>query len=163
MMRSSLVLWVFISTSAAFTSRSSPPRRSFVVSNSNSDGFYFGDNIPSASRAKRLQDEEQTRDRFAEGNDLTKLRSDILSLKKNLEWAKAIGDASRIHDLETTIDKWEWKDPEAAYAKALSMVESLSKVKGEGQEALITNWVQEAVVARSCIPRFNLEGLWVGK
>jgi hypothetical protein len=163
MRSSSLVLWVWISTSAAFTSRSSPQRRSVVVSNSNSDGFYFGDKIPSASRAKRLQDDEQIRDRFAKGTDLTKLRSDIMALKENLEWAKAIGDASRIHDLETTIDKWEWKDPEAAYAKALSMVETLSNLKGEGQEPIIANWVQEALVARSCIPRFNLEGLWVGK
>ena len=104
--------------------------------------------------------------RFATGKELTTLRSDVASLKETLHWAKAVKDTERCSDLEKAIAEGEAMDPDIVYRKALeeiSLIKTSVLLSEDQKDFLIQQHKCEAEAARACLPRFQLEGLWVGK
>ena len=104
--------------------------------------------------------------RFASGKELATLRSDIASLRETLHWAKAMKDSRRCSDLEKAIQEGEAMDPEIVYKNALEEAKAAKtsvRLSQEKKEFLIKHWENEANAARACLPRFQLQGLWVGK
>lgn len=118
---------------------------------------------PSPIREARLEREKAIRSRFVTGEELRSLRDDLKSLKENLKWSQAAGDVHRVSDLKETIKENEEKDPELVYARAISAINNAERIKDlDRRKFVIDQHRSEANLARACIPRFNLEGLWVG-
>lgn len=121
---------------------------------------------PSRKRNTRLAREDRVSKRFATGEELKNLRLDLESLRQNLQWAEALKDEVRIDSLEKAIHNGENRDPDFMYKKSLRMISQANRMKDasrEERDALIENWTTVADAARSCLPQFNLDGLWVGK
>ena len=119
---------------------------------------------PSQMRMSRLEREKAIRSRFVTRDELRNLRDDLKSLKENLRWSQAAGDLRRVSELREAIRVSEEKDPELVYARAISAMNSAEKIKElDKRKFVIGQHRSEANLARMCIPRFNLEGLWVGK
>ena len=100
------------------------------------------------------------------GDELKNIRRDLEHLRENLKWAEAAKDQNRVQDLTNTIEKGESRDPEQVYLKALKVIGELEKsspTKVPDKDAQKETWNQIASEARSCITRFQLDGLWVGK
>jgi hypothetical protein len=115
-------------------------------------------------RVSRLEREEAIRSRFVTGDELRSLHDDLKALKDNLSWSEAAGDVHRVGELRETIRLSEEKDPELVYARAISAMNKAAKIEDlDKRKFVIDQHRSEANLARSCIPRFNLEGLWVGK
>jgi hypothetical protein len=116
--------------------------------------------------------------RFAVGEELKQLRAELDSLRENLHWAQAMEDDERVVDLKSAIQTGEQRDPDLCYAKALQMLaqtkastttsstsqsSSAINLSPEEKQRLLEKWQKEAEAARSKLPQFQLEGLWVGK
>jgi hypothetical protein len=128
------------------------------------DSFHSENMSP--SRRKRLAKERAIQKRFAFGEDLRNLRTDLDHLRENLRWAEAINDVHRIRDLTQAIENGENRDPERVYTKALKIVQELERsavTVVPDKDARKKQWNALAQDARSCLPRFQLSGLWVGK
>jgi hypothetical protein len=142
-----------------------------VGSSSNTATFYGSDsyhdeNSMTPQRKERLSREEAIQKRFAAGNELKILRSDVQHLRENLKWAEAMNDEVRVNDLMQAIEKGESRDPDRVYTKSLKILAELqqaSLTKMPDKEALKEQWSKVAMEARSCIPRFQLYGLWIGR
>eukprot|EP00957_Ditylum_brightwellii_P074909 5693234-Ditylum_brightwellii.AAC.1 len=128
-----------------------------------------GEDIPSqlpesaARKARRLR-EEKIKSRFSSGEELRNLRTDLEALRKNLQWAEAMADIGRIMDLRKAISNGEDRDPDIVYERSKKLIQEAEKINSipkKYEEKL--KHMKEAKAARDCIPRFNLEGLWVGK
>ncbi|KAG7357066.1 protein of unknown function DUF3506 containing protein [Nitzschia inconspicua] len=116
-------------------------------------------------RKARLAKESSSSKRFALGEELKSLREDLVSLRHNLEWAKALKDEMRIQSLEKAIKNGQNRDPNFMYKKALRLIAEARKMKDaseEEKEALIEKWSAVASAAREVLPEFSMEGLWVG-
>lgn len=103
---------------------------------------------------------------FAVGDELKRLRNDLDILRHNLELAEAMDDRSRIHDLTKAIRDGERGDPEIAYAKALQDIaetKAALDLSKEDKDAILFRLQERAQAARSLLPRFQMEGLWIGK
>ena len=120
---------------------------------------------PSQTRKTRLAREKRNSERFATGEELRNLKSDLESLRHNLQWAEALRDETRIESLRKAIKNGENRDPDLMYVKALKMVKQAKQMdcSEEEKEVLVEKWVNVAASARESLPQFNLEGLWVGK
>lgn len=119
----------------------------------------------SPQRKERLAREEAIQNRFAAGHELKNLRSDVEHLRENMKWAEAMNDETRMKDLTQAIKKRESRDPDRVYTKTLMVLAQLQRValtKMPDKEALKERWTKMAMEARSCLPRFQLEGLWIG-
>lgn len=104
--------------------------------------------------------------RFATGNELKRLRSDLESLRENLSWAEAMEDQDRVDDLIKAIKNGENRDPDIVYRRALRGVidaKASFKLSEEEKKRRVKKWKKEADAARSQLPRFRMEGLWVGR
>jgi hypothetical protein len=118
--------------------------------------------------------------RFAVGDELKQLRAELDSLRENLHWAQAMEDEKRVVDLKSAIQTGEQRDPDLCYAKALQMLahtkasttttssstsqnSSAINLSPDEKQRLLLKWQKEAELARSKLPQFQLEGLWVGK
>jgi len=104
--------------------------------------------------------------KFATGDDLKRLRSDLDSLRENLKWAEAMEDKERTLDLSTAIRNGEKRDPEIVYAKSLqSIAETKASfdISPEDKNVVLERLQDRAQAARKFLPRFQLEGLWIGK
>lgn len=120
----------------------------------------------STRRSRKEREQEGGHKRFATGKDLKNLRSDIESLRNNLQWAEALKDETRIQSLEKAIEKGEKRDPDFMYAKARKLIAHTKQMKDATQEekdALIEKWTDVASSARDYLPQFSLGGLWVGQ
>jgi hypothetical protein len=161
--------------------------RPLQVSKSNAE--LFGDDTRSNNNengvSKQEEQHQQTKaqkskkkKRFAIGDELKRLRADLDSLRENLHWAEAMEDDERVVDLKSAIQTGEQRDPDICYANALQMLaqtkasttsSSTSQSTGtnnlslDEKQQLLEKWQKEAEVARSSLPQFQLEGLWVGK
>lgn len=130
------------------------------------DDFYnqWSEENLSSARKERLAREKANKNRFATGKDLTKLRNELSHLRDNLLWAQAVKDEARIEEISKAIDDGERCDAEIVYRKALTTLEMLKKSgTTEERQKEINRWERVAEDARSCLPRFQLEGLWVGE
>lgn len=104
--------------------------------------------------------------RFAVGEELKRLRSDLDSLRENLGWAEAMEDHDRVEDLSKAIRNGENRDPDIVYRRALRGVidaKASFKLSEDEKQRRVKKWQKEASAARRHLPRFQMEGLWVGK
>lgn len=114
------------------------------------------DNIVRKSRREREKIDQQ---RFAGyGNELWELRSMIDDLNQRI--AEAISSGADVEALEHHLQQAKSRDPYHVYGSEIEAMEKLLQ-EGRIEEANIHR--QEAMSARSCLPHFNLEGLWIGK
>jgi len=112
--------------------------------------------------------EAQVRARFLDGEDLEKLRLNITTMKEKLEYLKALyATTGRNIDtddfavaLRDAIARSEKRDPDIEYIRTLSALES---AKREYRKELIASLSKEAIMVRQCIPRLNLQGLWIAE
>lgn len=107
-----------------------------------------------------------TTGRFAIGNELKRLRADLESLRENLSWAEAMEDQDRIDDLTKAIKNGENRDPDIVYRRALRAVidaKASFKLSEDEKKRRVKKWKKEANAARTQLPRFQMEGLWVGR
>jgi hypothetical protein len=112
-------------------------------------------------RRRRERVQEQT---FVTGDELHRLRHEVLAMRLELQEARLSSSMERkVNELERSILKAQQLDAEFVY-----MV-SLERVEAAEQEGLLQEVEQlqllkgQAMEARSALPQFNLEGLWVGK
>lgn len=127
------------------------------------DPLWLPSNQPeSIKRKERLIREHDLNMRFAQGEDLATLRDDLSALRENLKWALATDDLTRIIQLRASIEKKEQRDPDIVYTKALQNIEKARKMSVTKKYDTIAKYEKVAMAARECIPRLNMEGLWVG-
>lgn len=98
--------------------------------------------------------------KFANGDDLQRLRRTVLGLRAELHDAKASQDSARILELQRSIVRAQQLDAEFVYSVSLERMES-AETRGQWVEA--DKYRRDAAEARKALPQFNLEGLWVGK
>lgn len=113
------------------------------------------------ARRNRIERDLQNKAQFeAFGDRLWDLRSEMKTLSQSLVDAIEGGEG---HIEETTRQKlrqFESRDPELAYM--LAFAESEVAVR-EGRLKDAQEHKVRAAAARSCLPQYNLDGLWVGK
>ena len=115
------------------------------------------------NKRRRLLREKRAsllKDRFLMGNELIELRERITHGEKMIKIAlknKASAHREDIEELKKQVRGLRSRDAEFVYGDA---VKEMDDAKDEKD---IRKWKQIALDARSCIPHFNLEGLWVGK
>lgn len=115
-------------------------------------------NIPAGSPAERVETSNQSR--FVTGDGLHRLRHEVLALRLELQEARRSGSQSHVRELEKAIMKAQQVDAEFVYTVSLERME-LAQQEGRFQDAEKFRYL--AYEARSSLPQFNLEGLWVGK
>jgi Cyclin D1 binding domain len=114
----------------------------------------------SETRKLRLQKEDEASSRFSSGDDLHELRQQILTLRQELYDARIAKKKKRVQRLERVVLRAQMKDPEFIYEVS---VERMEEAQRAGRFSEAEGYRQEAKVARSALPQFNLNGLWVGK
>jgi Skp family chaperone for outer membrane proteins len=117
--------------------------------------------VESAARLARKKEDTKIRRRFARyGDDLWALRKVIAELSKKL--VKAINDDSRQKEqsLREKLRQMEEQDPEFAYKMEL---QKMRKAQNEERIEDAQEHSKRAMAARSQLPQYNLDGLWVGK
>ena len=108
----------------------------------------------------RMQKEQSIQDQFVPyGQELWDLRDKITDLSMKLI------DSYSDDDIDTDLVREELReaerlDPFLVYGQKLSEMELALK---EGKEDDAVRFRREAMSARSCVPQFNFEGLWIGK
>jgi len=124
----------------------------------------------SGEASRKVSGDEHTEEeyvgRFAKGEELKRLRADLDSLRENLSWAEAMEDHDRIEDLANAIKNGENRDPDVVYRRALRSVidaKASFKLSEDEKSSRVTMWQKEAAAARRHLPRFQMEGLWVGR
>lgn len=98
--------------------------------------------------------------KFVSGDELHRLRHHVLALRLELQEARRSGSAEEARELEQKIMKAQQVDAEFVYTVSLERME-LAQQEGRFQDAEKFRYL--AYDARSALPQFNLEGLWVGK
>ena len=112
-------------------------------------------------RRERLERENQNRIKYAKyGNELWQLRTNIAELSDELLEAIGRGEEMEELGLRRTLSKVEKRDPELVYKAEL---EAMAEAEADGRVEDALFHKERAINARSCLPHFNLEGLWVGK
>ena len=125
-----------------------------------------GDDSSSRKVTNEKDEIDQLSGRFARGEELKRLRADLDSLRENLGWAEAMEDQDRIDDLAKAIRNGENRDPDIVYRRALRGVidaKASFKLSDDEKQRRVKKWQNEAAAARRHLPRFQMEGLWVGK
>ncbi|KAL3918221.1 MAG: hypothetical protein SGILL_004340 [Bacillariaceae sp.] len=115
----------------------------------------------SMERQRRIQQEERNGERFVKfGDDLWALRQLMNKLSRKLLKAINVGLRDEEITIREQLRQAEQQDPEVVYKMEM---EQLKSAKMEGLEQDAMRHSRNAYAARSCLPQFNLEGLWVGK
>mmetsp|Transcript_11574 Transcript_11574/g.24550 ORF Transcript_11574/g.24550 Transcript_11574/m.24550 type:complete len:397 (+) Transcript_11574:310-1500(+) len=112
------------------------------------------------NRVQRRDNSNGPSSKFVTGDDLHRLRHQVLAMRLELQEARRNGDGPRVKDLERAIMKTQQVDAEFVYTVSLER-EELAHQDGDVLEA--QRFHQKATEARSALPQFQLEGLWVGK
>jgi hypothetical protein len=142
------------------------------------DDFHHGDDASSSSPSSApfssirqgVQQEDATTSKFVSGDDLHRLRHQVLALRLELQEARRNAKQinkndnqyyqQRVQELERAIMKTQQVDAEFVYTVSLERKE-LAEREGNIFEA--QHYHERAMEARAALPQFNLEGLWVGK
>ena len=113
------------------------------------------------ARRQRFAAELGNREKFVEfGDELWDLREEMDNLSQRLVSAMTEGrDALEDHTRDR-LREVESRDPELTYLLELTELEVATQ---EGRMEDAVRHRENALAARSCLPHFNLEGLWVGK
>jgi len=87
-------------------------------------------------------------------------------MRENLQWAEAMNDEPRILELSKAIRNGERRDPDIAYTRSLQLIaetKAAIDMTDEDKKIIVKRLQDRAQAARSLLPRFQLDGLWVGK
>lgn len=172
----------------AFVSPSTTPRRAFVTTpqhrymtpTRSQDDWDLPDELPDNAeqqqsfsshstfndacfprkRRLRLQQEALLQQKYVTGDDLIHLRQHALSLREELQQARLLQATRRIQELEQQILKIHTVDAEFVYTISL---ERMYMAEAEGRTDDYERYHAQAMEARSALPQFQLDGLWVGK
>jgi hypothetical protein len=112
-------------------------------------------------RRKRLEKDDENKAQFVEfGDKLWDLRNKLDKLSHRL--LAAITDGKEMTEERTRemLRRVERQDPELVYTLELMELEQAAQ---EGRLDDAAEHRRKALAARSCLPQFNLEGLWIGK
>jgi len=123
-------------------------------------GLRSPDQSVTFERQERERLEKLNLERFLHGDDLVQLHEAVEVLKKDLRTAVRSRDGALAHKITTELSANLKKDPEHVYADSKK---NMAKAIFEGDQESADKFKLEADDARSAIPHFNLEGLWVGK
>ena len=145
------------SSLSVFTGRTPQPLH---VSLSHTGDWELPDETPDGGDDTSLMESPPEIIHFVQGDDLQRLRIQILELRAELYDAKATNDAARVLELQHSIVKAQQHDAEFVYSVSLERMEA-AEARGRWAEA--EKFRLDAVEARQALPQFNLEGLWVGK
>lgn len=159
----------FVQKNQAFFARRSSS--SLSIATSSSDGerrrhkaeFLDLEPLETTSRRKeRMERDSKAQAQFARyGDDLWELREGISQLSEELVNALHEGERGPTEEsLRENLQIAEQRDPEIVYKMEL---ENAIEAKREGRMEDAAKHHETAMQARSCLPQFNLEGLWVGK
>lgn len=111
-------------------------------------------------RRERKERDQKLQERFASyGDDLWDLRTEVEKLSSELIESMSQGSTPE-SDIRDTLYKLEQRDPELVYKTKL---EDMLQAEQEGRVEEALKHREAAMAARSMLPQFNLEGLWVGK
>jgi len=116
------------------------------------------------ARKRRLLQEARNRARFLQGKDLQTLRDNMKVMREKLKVIKATlsSTAAGYNDLsmalKDSIDKSERRDGDLEYLKRLAAVQH---AKREFRLDEVPALEEEAQQVRQCLPRLNLQGLWI--
>lgn len=121
----------------------------------------LGDVEESTQRQRRMEAESRIEGRFVKfGDDLWTLRRVMTKLSHKLVSAINAGLRDREAEIREQLRLLELQDPELVYRLEL---EALHDAKREGRDKDARKHGRNAYDARSCLPQYNLDGLWVGK
>lgn len=121
----------------------------------------FSDDIPEhLPGVHRNTPAEEKKVKFVTGDELHKLRREVMAMRLELQVARRNGSKLLVRALEKAIMNAQKVDAEFIYKVSMERRE-FAEEKGLFQEA--EKYMQQAIEARSALPQFNLEGLWVGK
>lgn len=112
-------------------------------------------------RRSRINQDKILRRRFARhGDDLWTLRKVTSELSDKL--VKAINDDSREKEqsIREQLRMLEEQDPELVYKMEL---QKMKRARNDGRDEDAEHHGRNAMAARSQLPQYNLDGLWVGK
>jgi hypothetical protein len=117
--------------------------------------------VESSTRQARMKEEQRIKRKFVKhGDRLWMLREVINRLSKTLLKAMKSGIREEEDDIREQLRGVEAQDPELVYKLEL---QNLRKAKNEGRIPEAEGHSRKAMDARSCLPQYNLDGLWVGK
>lgn len=117
------------------------------------------DNTNKRKRLLREKRESLLKERYVMGNELIELRERINHTEKLIKhsYKNALVMEEDVDELKKQVRELRSRDAEFVYGVATKEMKEASDEKEKKK------WTQIAIDARSCIPHFNLEGLWVGK
>lgn len=130
-------------------------------SSSSSSGSNSG--VPGSEifRKKRSDlTEEKEKPCFLQGDELHRLRQQVLGMRQSLQEARDSADTKRVQQLSRAILSAQQLDGEFMYLVSLERMEA---AQNAGLQEEAAKYRKEAGVARSALEQFQLEGLWVGK
>jgi hypothetical protein len=113
------------------------------------------------ARKARLERDLENKAQFAKyGDELWTLRKKMKKLREELlESINGVSPASE-ERIRYYLREAEYRDPELVYE--LELLE-MQVARSKGDMELAEEAGRRALNARSCLPQYNLEGLWVGK
>ena len=115
----------------------------------------------SSERKQRMRQEQESKQRFMSyGDDLWNMREVMGKLSRKLLKSINDGDREREEEIREELRQIEHQDPDLVYKVEL---ENLQKARSEGRDNDAMRHSIVASAARSNLPQYNLDGLWVGK
>lgn len=115
----------------------------------------------SSDRRRRIDQETVISNKFVKhGDDLWELRRLQQKLSHKLVRAINTGLRDREDEIREQLRQVEQRDPQIVYKMELL---KMRQAKAEGRDDDAKEHGENAYAARSCLPQFGLEGLWVGK
>jgi len=115
----------------------------------------------SSERKFRLKQEREDKQRFMKyGDDLWNMREFMGTLSRKLLKSINEGDREQEREIREELRQVEHQDPDLVYKTEL---EKMQMAQREGREKDAMRHSMVASAARSSLPQFNLDGLWVGK
>lgn len=112
-------------------------------------------------RRQRIEQDNENKEKFVPfGDELWDLRTQLNNLSARLMSAITEGEPDVEEMTRERLREIEKLDPELVYMIELA---ELDQAAGEGRHEDAKKHQSKALAARSCLPQFNLEGLWIGK
>lgn len=118
------------------------------------------DNNSNQNSNNHIRSSSSSSTKFVTGDDLHRLRHQVMAMHLELQDARRTEDVGRVRGLEQAIMKTQQVDAEFVYTVSLERQE-LALQAGNALDA--QRFHEKALEARSSLPQFQLEGLWVGK
>ena len=114
----------------------------------------------SSGRLDRIKIEDAAKKLYLHGDELIELRKYIINLEAELDVAADERDTGSIQHITRALQESKAMDAEHCYMIAL---ENLKIAEKNGNQEEASEYRKESLLARSCLPQFQLNGLWVGK